>query len=139
MAKKKRASVKCSKTKFSDGVSYCIWFPMSDDEDCGVCLDIPEENVDDVINILKEYKKKKPRVFKQDPKDEEFERKLEEKTSKWWYKLWSKYLENVSITVNFFDWRFSTFLASRPVVHKNQRMFRHCSGIAVGPFIINWG
>ena len=136
---KKKRKIYCTKTKYPDGINYCISRSLSDDDDCpGLAIDIPEESIDDVINILRKYKDKEPEIYEPDELYEAYEKKLNEKRSKWWYKLWSNYLENISITINFCDWKFSTMFVHRPIVSGKERMFRWCSGIAIGPVLINW-
>lgn len=138
--------MKCEKTKYSDGISYCIWKPFKkdgseEDEDCGICFDISEEDIDEAIKLLQEYRHKEPVIYKPDPEEEEFEKKWKEKTSTWYYKFWDTYLRNISITINFFDWNFRrSFFTSRRIIPKEKEEYMHqlCTGFAFGPFIITW-
>jgi len=43
------------KIRYTDGVGVCIWIPLEDDE--GPCFDLLEEDLDDLILLLKELKR----------------------------------------------------------------------------------
>jgi len=140
MAKKRRKRIKCFKTKYKDGINYCLTFLFKGSKDSGPCFDIPEESIDDVITSLKESKKAKALVYKPDPKDEEHEKQWKEKTSKWHYKIWDKYFRNVTVSLNFFDWKLSTFWVSKKTkaAGSRERVYEMCSGFYFGPLVVTW-
>lgn len=130
--------IKCQKVKYKDGVSYCIYHPLEKDEESGICFDFPEQDIGQLISLLQEYKTKEPEIYEE---DEEYETRLkviEEKHNKWYYKLWEKYLENISISINFFDWNLKFILIGRKKVFGNETVYAICRGIALGPIIITW-
>ena len=53
IAKGKLRGQKC---EYKDGVGCCIWYPLGNDEDVGVCFDFNYEDIDDLIALLKELK-----------------------------------------------------------------------------------
>lgn len=52
------------KIEFEDGIGCCIWYPFKDDEDSGCCWDFGFEDIDDLIELLKQLKDKKAEKFK---------------------------------------------------------------------------
>ena len=44
------------KVEFEDGIGCCIWYPFDDDEDSGCCWDFAFEDIDDLIELLKQLK-----------------------------------------------------------------------------------
>ncbi len=57
------------KVKFPDGVGVCIWEPLDPKEpEVGICFDFAEEDIDDLINLLRQLKEAKARVFSEPKK-----------------------------------------------------------------------
>lgn len=42
------------KIAYEDGVSCCVWYPfdIEDEESFGICFDVVEEDIDDLIRLL---------------------------------------------------------------------------------------
>ncbi len=64
----KQGKLRGDKTKYVDGIGYCIWYPFSTDdpeeENTGLCFDISENDIDDAIDLLKRLKDEKAEVVK---------------------------------------------------------------------------
>ena len=140
--KKKKIVVKGDKIKYKDGVGCCIWIPMDDDDDSsGLCFDFGEEYIDDIIKVLKELKKKEPEIFKEDPKQVEWDKKRDKKESTWYYKIWDKHFENISFQFTPFDWRNSRILLNirRPNGKNKELLYKMVfSGFYFGPICVTW-
>ena len=54
------------KVRFKDGVGCCIWYPMGDDEDTGMCFDIDGDDLDDAINLLIDLREAEADVYEED-------------------------------------------------------------------------
>jgi len=53
------------KWKYKDGVGCCIWYPFEDDESSGCCWDFAFEDIDDLIELLKQLKNKEPEIYQE--------------------------------------------------------------------------
>jgi len=40
------------KVAYPDGDGCCIWIPIDEDEDIGICFDFDAEDIDDLVKIL---------------------------------------------------------------------------------------
>lgn len=47
---------RAEKIEYTDGVGVCIWEPFPEDENLGICLDIREDQIDDLIELLNRLK-----------------------------------------------------------------------------------
>ena len=128
--------IKCSKIKYPDGTGYCIYRVKNSDEDSGLCFDIfGDEEADEIINILQEYRSKEPEIYTPDTKYEEYIKKREKREKKWWHKIYTKYFENIGIQFTPFDWQFRIF----PISKKNaDGLYTMTKGIYLGPICITW-
>jgi hypothetical protein len=62
------------KVAYKDGIGYCVWHPMPDDdglEDCGLCFDFVA--IDDLIALLGILREAPAEEFKEVARDEEDE------------------------------------------------------------------
>ncbi len=53
------------KVLYPDGIGCCIWVPFGDDEDSGLCYDFSFDDIDSIIDILKQMKDVEAEVFKE--------------------------------------------------------------------------
>jgi hypothetical protein len=128
------------KVRYPDGVGCCIWKLLkSDDEDSsGICFDFPYDERDDVLKVVLGLEKDEEKVYEPDPDYEAFEAKRKDREKKWWWKL-HKSVEDIGIQVVPFDWRFNTFLVTRPVSLKGDGYAgKWCKGFHFGPFVVTW-
>ena len=71
MAKAKSGKWRCEKVEYEDGIGGCLWETIpGQDEDIGLALDFSDEEVDDIIRVLLEYKKMKADIYIPEEDDE---------------------------------------------------------------------
>lgn len=44
------------KVAYSDGEGVTVWYPLPDDEMVGCCFDLPADDIDDLIELLRRLK-----------------------------------------------------------------------------------
>ena len=59
----KRGSLRAEKVEYPDGVGCCVWKILGDEEDCGMCFDFAEEDLDDMIKILQDLKQAEAELY----------------------------------------------------------------------------
>jgi len=105
---------KTDKYLYPDGMGGSLWInntdcesPDCDCDDCGIglCFDFGEENVDEIIKALQEWKTKEHIVYEEDKEYQAILDKAEEKENTWWYKLWD-WANDFTITIRPFEWAF---------------------------------
>ena len=58
---------RAEKVEYPDGIGGCIWQVYSDnDEECGICMDFAEEDLDDMIRVLIMAKLMKATLYKEE-------------------------------------------------------------------------
>jgi len=135
----KSGKLRGKKVRYPDGVGISFWEIIDEkDEECGIGFDIAEENLGDLEKLISQFRKVEPEMYVPDEKYEAYQEEMREKKKKWWYKL-HQALEDIGIHFTPFDWNLMTFWIRRPVPHKNQYVFKICSGLSLGPLIITWG
>ena len=143
--KKKKVVVKGYKVKYESGIEYCISIPWKakdgTDDDCGLCLDFGEEHIDSIIDILTKLKEQEAEVYKPDKEYLKWKKEREEKESKWYYKIWDNYLDNIAIQFSPFDWRLrisKTRMVSKRSIQKNEQFHTMVKGFYFGPICVTW-
>lgn len=53
------------KILYKDGISCCIWIPIDEDENSGICFDFDAEDLDDMIRLLERLKEATPDVYQE--------------------------------------------------------------------------
>jgi hypothetical protein len=48
----KQGKFRGDKVKYPDGEGCCLWVPIDEDEDTGICFDFVPEDIDDMIYLL---------------------------------------------------------------------------------------
>ena len=110
----KKGKFRLDKVEYSDGIGCCVWTPMDDDsEDCGICFDFDFEDIDSLIQIIKEAKTLTP---------EKYVEKKEDKKPSFFKRL--NRLKYIEIKFSPFYWGFRW--------NSTLRSFR------LGPFKFNW-
>lgn len=61
----KNGKLRADKIKYKDGVGCCIWYPLGGDDESGICFDFDGDDLDDMIELLRELKDLKPKIFKE--------------------------------------------------------------------------
>jgi len=67
----KKGKLRADKVKYKDGVGCCVWYPLGAEEDkdydegTGICFDFDGDDLDDMIELLKELKDLEPDIFKE--------------------------------------------------------------------------
>jgi len=64
----KNGKLRGEKIKYRDGIGCCIWYPFpceeGEEEESGICFDFDNDDIDDLIGLLKKIKKTEPEVYK---------------------------------------------------------------------------
>jgi len=58
------------KIEFEDGIGCCIWYPFKDDENSGCCWDFDFNDIDYLIKLLQQLKKRTPSKYEREPNDQ---------------------------------------------------------------------
>lgn len=68
----KKGKLRAEKIEYKDGVGCCVWYPLinendgeDQDEESGICFDFDGDDIDDMIELLKELKNLEPEIFKE--------------------------------------------------------------------------
>lgn len=48
----KQGNFRGEKVSYPDGIGCCIWIPIDEEEDTGICFDFAAEDLDDLIYLL---------------------------------------------------------------------------------------
>jgi hypothetical protein len=48
----KQGKFRGDKLTYPDGIGCCIWMPIDEEEDRGICFDFDAEDIDDMIYLL---------------------------------------------------------------------------------------
>lgn len=131
--------IKCESTKYPNGIGYCLYRVIDDDNDCGLCFDIEEKDIDNAIKVLQDAKDRAPdNVYELDLEWGEYQKKQEVLETKWWYKV-KEFLEDISIQIHPFDWKLHTYTVTRPVSNKGQKIHKWCDGFTFLFVTVTWG
>ena len=132
--------IKCESTKYPDGIGYCLYRVIGDDNDCGLCFDIEEKEIDESIKALQEAKNRDPdNIYEPDLEWEEYQKKQAILETKWYYKA-KEFLKDISIQIHPFDWRFNYYMVSRPIESSyGEKVYKVCDGICLGCLTLTWG
>jgi len=133
----KSGKIRGYKTKYKDGISYTLSINYSEEEDFGICLDIPEEDWEDIINMITILSKAKADIYVEDETDKEVDRKYNEYESRWYIKLLRK-IEDITLQVSPFEWRVSIFWVSRPILDRKELSYRVCKGFRFLFITVTW-
>jgi hypothetical protein len=128
------------KVLYPDGVGYTIWQVLGDDDEddgVGICFDFPDDQMNDMLRVLRQLEDADADVYEPDPEYEEFKKKQEETEKKWWKKL-HNVVEDIGIQFTPFDWRFHRFLVSKKIPLGSEYGHQICRGFYFGPFCITW-
>ena len=52
----KSGNLRGDKFKYDDGIGYCIWYPIDEHEDMGLCFDFPDYDLDDIVTLILQLK-----------------------------------------------------------------------------------
>jgi len=55
------------KVLYPDGLGCCIWVPIDEDEDIGICFDFSYADIDDLILLLLELREAEADVYEEKP------------------------------------------------------------------------
>jgi hypothetical protein len=140
----KSGNLRGEKITYKDGTGCCIWTPFKTDEskkedkeEPGVCFDFNASDLEDLKVLSEILLLAEPDVFVPDPEEEKREEKLKKESQTWWYKVMN-WLEDIHIGISPFEWRFTTFMVTRPTNHKRMLMFQWCKGFILGPIRVCW-
>jgi len=138
----RQGKLRGEKIKYQDGVGCCIWEPMKDsedDDDFGICFDFGDEHLEDLLKLVKKLIEVKPVEFVPDPKEEKREEEQKELEKKWWYRVYDR-LEDISLNLSPFEWKFRRLFTTRPISSGKGDMLAHkmCAGFCLGPLTITW-
>lgn len=62
----KSGALRGDKILYEDGVGYCVWYPIEEqNDDFGICFDISGDDIDDLIDLLNVLKNATPDVFEE--------------------------------------------------------------------------
>lgn len=131
--------LKFDKIKYPDGIGYCIYRTLKDENDFGLCFDIEEEEIDEAILTLQKAREAESVVYEPDLEWENHKKKIENLEKKWWYQIHQK-LEDIAIQISPFDWEFRKFMTSRVIPRKDGTEYVHklCNGFKIGPLTITF-
>lgn len=48
----KQGNFRGEKVSYPDGIGCCIWIPIDEEEDTGICFDFSADEIDDMIYLL---------------------------------------------------------------------------------------
>lgn len=48
----KQGNFRGEKVSYPDGIGCCIWIPIDEEEDTGICFDFSADAIDDMIYLL---------------------------------------------------------------------------------------
>lgn len=149
----KAGNLRGDKITYPDGTGCCIWIPFKKEKDpdiieqqqgCpaekeepGLCFDFSASDLEDLRQLAHILIEAEPDTYVPDPKHEAYEEKRKKQEKLWWHKV-KEWLEDIHIGISPFEWRFTTFLVSRPVNHKRMLMFQWCKGFIFGPLRVTW-
>ena len=144
---------RADKIKYPDGTGCCIWVPLPKfdkdklneaddiDYDCGTCFDFSFKDIEDLKDVLNQLTIVEPEIYVPDEKYEEFEKKLEEKKKKLWWKIYDR-LCDISFQFTPFEWRISKLFLRRAIPGPGKEpeiMYRMVwKGFYLGPFCFTW-
>ena len=73
-----QGDLRADKIKYPDGVGCCIWYPLADTEDAGICFDFHADDIPDMIKLLQTLQDAEPDVFEDDEESAAFVAALKE-------------------------------------------------------------
>ena len=97
------------KTKHPSGV-WCIL--QNDESSMG--FDFRFEDREDIAKVIAGLETDIEEVYVPDPEYEKYEKKLNERKKKWWYRA-HKSIEDIGLQIVPFDWQLRAFLITRPI------------------------
>ena len=114
--------------------------PKQEPKEMGICLDFKEEDIQDVMTLLKNLKKAKSDIIKRDIEHEKLVEKIEAKEKTLLYKVVDD-LQDIHISILPFYWKLRRFLVSRPITSGNSDSlyYKVCNGFYLGPLCITCG
>ena len=132
---------KTDKFEYPDGVGGSLWIvstnckdPKCDCDDCGcgLCFDFGEDNVDDIIVALVDWKLKQPTIYEEDKEYEEAMAKADIRESKLWYKVYN-WFTDITFTFRPFQWDFYFKIGREYNMFFSIPSLRS-RGVMIGPF-----
>lgn len=138
----KSGNLRGEKILYKDGVGCCIWIPFKKDSDTieeepGLCFDFSGEDLPALRDLAHSLMEAVADEYIEDPEQVKLEQEWKAKENKWWYKV-KEWLGDIHIGISPFEWRFTTFMVTRPVNHKRMLMFQWCKGFIFGPLRVCW-
>lgn len=134
------------KITYKDGTGCCIWTPFkktdekgkeTGEEEHGLCFDFSADELSDLEELARVLRTAEADIFVPDPEMEEFEAKRKEEEKTWWWKV-KNWFGDIHIGISPFEWRFTTFMITRPTNYKRLLMFQWCKGFIFGPIRVCW-
>jgi hypothetical protein len=55
------------KILYPDGIGCCIWTPLDEDDDSGLCMDFSYEDIDEIILLLQDMKRVEAEPYEEKP------------------------------------------------------------------------
>jgi len=109
----KKGNFRLSKVQYPDGIGCCVWTPLDEEDDsCGVCYDFDFDEIDDLIQIIREAKTLTADIYEETETVEQVK-----------YTFFDR-IKNVSFEIKPFNWKL-----------EYRNVF---SEMAVGPFRFSW-
>ena len=63
----KRGNFRGEKILYPDGVGYCIWIPLDQEDDSiGLAFDFPGEDIEDLIFLLNDLESIEPELYEEE-------------------------------------------------------------------------